>query len=128
MTFLLTTLLFATPTPEADHRQASKHRPTCLLKKKELRHLIATARTEDDHLRLAAYYRCKAKLLARKAQEHADEADAFASGRLFEPKTGIPGGLLAHCRQFSAYYWQQARRAEEMAESQEKLTSHSRQQ
>jgi hypothetical protein len=56
--------------------QVNNDRPTCLLKNRELRHLIATAKTEDDHRRLAAYYRRKTELLARKAQGHAEGADA----------------------------------------------------
>jgi len=43
--------------------------------------------------------------------EHEEEADDYATERRFEPKTGIPGGLLAHCRQLSELYRRRSRSA-----------------
>jgi hypothetical protein len=55
---------------------ASEHHLT----KKELKALIANAKTSEDHQKVAAYYRAEAKRLRADAQEHKQWADIYAKG------------------------------------------------
>jgi hypothetical protein len=91
------------------------------LSKKQLKYLLHQARTPADHLQIPAYYRQKAKQLRDRSSERNTEADGYANRSVFEPKTGIPGGLLGHCREWAWRYAEDARKAEAMAETHEKL-------
>ena len=60
------------------------------LSKKELKTLLATAKTPADQQRLAAYYRDKAQRLKAKAQEFSAQADYLATQpATVESKQGI---------------------------------------
>ena len=91
------------------------------LSRKQFKYLLHHARTPGDHLQIAAYYRQKAKQLRDRSSEYTTEADGYANRSVFEPKTGIPGGLLRHCREWAWRYAEDARKAEAMAETHEKL-------
>lgn len=91
------------------------------LSKKQLKYLLNHTRTPADHLQLAAYYRQKAQQLRDRSAVHEAEAQGYASRTVFEPKTGIPGGLLRHCREWAWRYAEDARTAEAIAETHEKL-------
>ena len=82
------------------------------LSKKQLKYLLNHARTPVDHLRLAAYYRHKAQQLRNRSAAHTAEADGYAKRSVFEPKTGIPGGLLRHCREWAWRYAEDAKKAD----------------
>jgi hypothetical protein len=86
------------------------------ISKKELKTLLATAKTPADQERLAAYYRDKAQHLRAKAQEFSDHADSMAGLPLvLESKRGIGCQCAFHYRYFSKLYAQEAKDAEALA-------------
>jgi hypothetical protein len=87
----------------------------------QLKTLQKTAHTADDFCLLSKFYAQESARLERKAREHQEEADGYASRRVFEPKTGFSGGLLAHCRYFAWYYHQKAERQRSLAAYDEDL-------
>jgi hypothetical protein len=86
--------------------------------KKELKWLIQNAKTAEDHLKLAVYYRQEAASLREESQNHRDMAEAYASGK---QKTALPGKLSNHCRNIADYYAKSAKKAEKMAVMHEEL-------
>jgi hypothetical protein len=74
-------------------KQVHIHKP------RAIKELEARAQTKEDFENLATLWENEATRYIRLAMEHKQEADDYATRRRFEPKTGIPGGLLAHCRQ-----------------------------
>jgi hypothetical protein len=86
------------------------------ISKKELKTLLATAKTPADQERLAAYYRDKAQHLRAKAQEFSAQADSMAGlPAVFESKQGIGCQCAFHYRYFSKLYAQDAKDAEALA-------------
>jgi hypothetical protein len=86
------------------------------MSKKELKTLLATAKTPADQERLAAYYRDKAQLLRTKAQEFSAQADSMAGlPAVLESKQGIGCQCAFHYRYFSKLYTQEAKDAEALA-------------
>lgn len=85
------------------------------LSKHQLKTLQKTAHSADDFCLLSKYYSQESERSERKAKQHEEEADGYASRRVFEPKTGLPGGLLAHCRYFAWYYHQKAEKQKSLA-------------
>jgi hypothetical protein len=72
------------------------------LSKKELKALLATAKTPADQEQLAAYYRDKARHLRTKAQEFSAQADYLATQpATIESKQGISCNCTSHYRYFS---------------------------
>lgn len=92
------------------------------LSKKQLKYLVNHAKTPADHLQLAAYYRHKAQQLRNRSAAHKAEAQGYASRTVFEPKTGIPGGLLRHCREWAWRYAEDAKQADALAAMHDKLS------
>lgn len=92
------------------------------LSNKQLKYLLHNARTPADHLRLAAYYRHRAQKLRNRSEAHEAEAQGYASRSAFEPKTGIPGGLLRHCREWAWRYAEDAKQADALAAMHDKLS------
>src|SRR5258708_3422172 len=94
------------------------------ISKKELKTLLATAKTPAEQERLAAYYRDKAQDLKAKAQEFSAQADYLATQpsaiegkctRSFLSKQGISCNGTSHYRYFSTLYAQEAEDAEALA-------------
>jgi hypothetical protein len=95
--------------------QAAAQTPPSI-SKKELKTLLATAKTPADQERLAAYYRDKAQHLTAKAQEFSAQADSMAGlPAVFESKQGIGCQCAFHYRYFSKLYAQEAKDAEALA-------------
>ena len=99
------------------------------ISKKELKTLLATAKTPADQERLAAYYRNKAEHLRTKAQEFSAQADYLATQpsaiegkctRSFS-KQGISCNGMSHYRYFSKLYAQDAKDAEALAAKHDQL-------
>ena len=101
-------------------RAASEHRLT----KKELKALIASAKTPEDHQKIAAYYREEAKRLHANAKEHADLAEVYAKHPPF-PAMGakhgdtVPG--VGHCRKWADLENQEADEADALAAQHEDM-------
>ena len=86
------------------------------LSKKELKTLLATAKTPADQQRLAAYYRDKAQRLKAKAQEFSAQADYLATQpATVESKQGISCNCTSHYRYFAKIYAQEAQESETLA-------------
>jgi hypothetical protein len=92
------------------------------ISKKELKTLLATARTSADQQRLAAYHRDKAQHLRAKAQGFSPQADYLATQpATIESKQGISCNCTRHCRYFSKLYAQEATGAETLAREHDQL-------
>ncbi|SRR6266849_1716706 len=92
------------------------------LSKKELKTLLATAKTPADEERLAAYYRDQAQRLKAKAQEFSAEADYLATQlATIESKQGISCNCTSHYRYFSNLYVRESKDAEALAAQHDQL-------
>jgi len=88
------------------------------LSHKELKNLVATAKTREDHLRIVDYYRVEAARLRKEATEHQDLATAYANGTIWEPPKL---GLLQHCKQFAESFARAAEAADALAADHQKM-------
>jgi hypothetical protein len=93
----------ANTAPPAIHKKLSH---------KEIKNLIATAKTREDHLRIADYYRGEAAHLRKEAAEHEDLAIAYANGTIWVPSKL---GLLQHCKEFAQSFARAAEEADALA-------------
>jgi len=83
-----------------------------VLSKAELKKLVATANTPQDHERIAKHFDAKAAQYETDAKDHEELASEYAkSGDTHAQKHPNSGLTAEHCRHFAA----QARRAAEEA-------------
>ena len=68
--------------------------------KKELKQLIASAKTTEDHLKLAARYREEAQSLKEKKNEHLEMGAEYDKNPQKYQTKPSPG---EHCRQLAGY-------------------------
>jgi siderophore synthetase component len=114
--FVLLALLYGVSPASADAHDESR------LSGKQLKALLATARTAEDHQKIAAYYRDRAQQLSVKAQEFSQRADYLATQpATIESKQGIGCNCTSHYRYFSKIYSQQAREFERKAAQEEEV-------
>ncbi len=101
------------------------------LTKKELKTLLATAKTPADHARLAAYYRNKAQHLRQEEQEYSAQAASLATqptavegkcSRSFLSKQGTSCNSASHYKYFAEESAKKAKDAEAMAAQQQQLS------
>jgi len=86
------------------------------LTKKELKTLLATAKTSADQQKLAAHYHDKAWQLTAKAQDFAEHADLLATQpATIESKQGISCQCTSHYRYFSKRFGEEAKEGEDLA-------------
>ena len=86
------------------------------LSKKELKVLIATARTPAEHRRIATYYQQQASELRGKAKEHEETAAMYQKQPLpYEGKYSYGTVGFSHCRRFADLFAEQAKEAEALA-------------
>ena len=89
------------------------------LSKQQLKTLIATAKTPEDHLRLAAYYRAQENdYLARQKQHKADAEMYDSNPRQYPSKYPTAG---QHCRDWAYNDGQSAKKALALAEMHEAM-------
>ena len=79
--------------------------------KKEVKALIANARTRADHEKLAAYYRSEAARLSAQQHDHVEEAAEYSKNPSNHPVPKYPT-LGQHCRDLAGYYGMAAQKAE----------------
>ena len=92
------------------------------LSKKDLKTLLATAKTPSDHQKIAAYYHDQAKRLNAKAQEFSVQADVLATQpATVESKQGISCLSTSHFRHWAKMYNEEAKEAEALAAQQDQL-------
>jgi len=94
------------------------------LSKKDLKTLLATAKTPTDHQRLAAYYRDKAQRLNAKARELSAQADNLATQPgAIDGKRRVSLQIAgSHYSYLAKQYAQEAEKSEALAEQQEELS------
>lgn len=94
------------------------------LTRKELRALIASAKTPAEHERIAVYYRAEAQRFQGKYREHEEDLAEYDKNPLRYPsKYPMMGD---HCRSLASYYQMAARRATALAEMHESLARKAR--
>jgi hypothetical protein len=101
------------------------------LTKKELKTLLATAKTPADHARLAAYYRHTAQQLRAQEQEYSAQEASLATQpaavegkctRSFLSKQGTSCNSASHYSYFAKESAKKAKEAETLAAQQEQLS------
>jgi hypothetical protein len=100
------------------------------LTKKELKTLLATAKTPADHARLAAYYRNTAQHLRAQEKEYSAQAASLATQpaavegkctRSFLSKQGTSCNSASHYSYFAEESAKKAKEAEALAAQQQQL-------
>jgi len=87
--------------------------PKVNLTKKEVKVLIETAKTPEDHLKLAQYYDQRAEDLLAESKEHEDMAAAYRKNRMAGSKF-FPMSVQ-HCESFAKSNREGAQKMKEMA-------------
>ena len=96
--------------------------PPARMCKKQLKALIASAKTPEDHMKLAAYYRGEAERLQAKQTEHQEEAAEYYKNPLQHPGPKYPT-LGQHCRDLAYYYGKAAESARSFASGHEQMVA-----
>lgn len=94
--------------------------PQSPLSKKEVKDLIRTARTPDDHLKLARYYRFEQKRLEAEVAEHREMGAAYAKDTQRQPVPKYPS-MGQHCQDLVANYTAAAKAAGNLAAMHEEM-------
>jgi len=83
-----------------------------ILSTKELKQLIASAKSPEDHLRIASYYEEEAKRLGEKKAEHTEMGAEYDRNPQRYPSKLSLG---QHCRNLAGYYGLAEQKALELA-------------
>lgn len=112
VTAVFLTLLSLAPVYSAAAESNSAH-------KKELKVLLKSARTPDEHRTIAEYYRHEAQRLSASSKEHSELAETYAKNPPFpamEAKHGFAFGQgVSHCRHWAKLDSEQAEKATKLA-------------
>ncbi len=93
-----------------------------VLNKEELKHLVATAETAQDHHRLAEHFTAKAEQLEAEAQEHTELAAQYkANPTIHEMKHPMSGQTAGHCDYFATSLRKAAQSARKLASDHEEM-------
>jgi hypothetical protein len=93
-----------------------------LLTKKQVKELIANAKTPADHVRLQKHFLALAATYDAEADQHAAEADAYRrNGEVMHSKNALlaPGTVL-HCERFAELDRKAAKEARALAAAHER--------
>jgi hypothetical protein len=89
---------------------------------KDLKQAIATAKTADDHNRIAQYYRIDAGRLKTQAKEHAELAETYRKSPTYhEQKHPMSGQTAGHCQWLADQYAQMAEKELDLAKDHEEM-------
>jgi hypothetical protein len=91
------------------------------LTEKQVRTLIATAKTPEDHQKIAAYYRAKAEDAKANAAEHEKILAAYNQNPSTHEPAKAAGGPSAHCNTLIRLYNDEAKEDLAMAEEHEQM-------
>ena len=100
---------------------AAGQRPS--LSKKEVKALIASARTKEDHLKLADYYKAETERLEAAAKDHDEMAEMYRKNptpMAVKHPEAIGEG---HCHEMARRYREAAAKTQQLAAIQEQLAS-----
>lgn len=113
--------LFA-PTTAVSAAQTSKS--SDLLTSKQVKELIATAKTPADHMKLQKHFLALAAKYDADASEHAAEAQAYRTNPSFrESKNPVGPGTAAHCDRFAELDRAAAKEARDLASAHEHMAA-----
>ena len=90
------------------------------LSKSELRSLIATATTSEQHMRLARYYEAKAQRYMAESNEHQKMAEQFKKNPMMNNDKRV-FGTVNHCEYYAQSFKQQAVKMQSLANMQEDM-------
>jgi hypothetical protein len=97
---------------------------TDLLSSKQVKELVATAKTPADHLKLQKHFLALAAKYDAEADEHAAEAEAYRKNPSFRDSKNPGGpGTAAHCDRFADLSRQAAEEARELAAAHEHMAA-----
>ena len=92
------------------------------LTRKELKAAITNAKTPQDHLRVAAYYKSEANRLLTEAKEHDELAAVYSkSPNPSAMKHPMSGRTAEHCQYFSDAVRKAAQASQELAKAHEEM-------
>jgi len=91
------------------------------LSKKEVKALIVSAKTPEDHMRLASYFRGEAQQMQAKAKYHEEMAELYKNNRSGKVD------MSKHCQYFADEAKKAAEAANSMADEHEKMAAEARQ-
>ena len=92
------------------------------LSKSELRSLIATATTPEQHMRLAQYYEAKAQRHFAESNEHQEMAERFRMNPMMNNDKRV-FGTVKHCEYYAESFKQQAVKMQNLAHIQEEMAA-----
>ena len=103
---------------------AQARKSTDLLTSKQVKELVATAKTPADHLKLSKHFTALAVKYEDQANEHTAEAQAYRKNPTFmESKNPSGPGTAAHCDRFAELTLQAAKEARELASAHEHMAA-----
>lgn len=91
---------------------------------KEAKALIATAKTPEDHAKLAQYFTAEADRLETDAKEHDEMVEAYRKNPMTQMRAEkTPGavGTIEHCKFLAKSFREAAKSAREMAAEHEQM-------
>lgn len=91
------------------------------LTSKQLQSLIATAKTPEDHQKIAGYYRDMAAEAKANAAEHEKDLTAYNENPSTHRLAKAAGGPSAHCHTLIRLYNEEAKEDLAMAEEHEQM-------
>jgi hypothetical protein len=92
------------------------------LTKKELKAAITSAKTPQDHQRIAVYYRKEADHMLAEAKDHDDLAAVYAkSPNPHETKHPMSGQTAQHCKYFADAARKAAQESQELAKMHDEM-------
>jgi hypothetical protein len=95
---------------------AAQTKPPANWTTKDLKEAISSAKTPQDHQRIAQYYNTDADRLAAEAKDHAELAEIYRkSPNLHEQKHPMSPQTAAHCQWEADRYTEMAQKQREMA-------------
>jgi len=98
--------------------------PTKELTRAEVKSLIQSAKTHDDHLQLAAYYRGEATKLEADANDHVEMGAAYEKNKMgYSAKFPT---MDNHCKTWAKMNRESAKSAAKMAEMHEEMAKNAK--
>ena len=92
------------------------------LSKSELRSLIATATTPEQHMRLAQYYAAKAQRYFAESNEHQEMAEQFRNNPMMN-NDKRRFGTVDHCEYYTKFFKQRAIKMQSLADMQKRMAA-----
>lgn len=103
---------------------APKAKSSDLMTSKQVRELIATAKTPADHVKLQKHFLAAAAKYDSDAIEHSADAQAYRRNPTFQESKNPAGpGTAAHCDRFAALDREAAKEARDLASAHEHMAA-----